>query len=77
MTQGGMTQEQEDEVGPSDQAPDKPSGREAVKSDDPEALRRQAEEQVRRNATILREYPLPFTAEPAFVFRASSASSER
>ena len=72
-----MTQEQQDEVGPPDHANHHPTGRAGVTSDDPETLRREAEEQVQRNATILRQYPLPVTAEPAFVFRASSDASER
>lgn len=38
-------------------------------SDDPDALRQQAEEQVRRNAETLRRFPVPTSAEPAFVFK--------
>lgn len=77
MTQAQQEPEHQPPDEASDQANHHPSRPKAVTRDDPEALRQEAEEQVRRNATILRQYPLPVTAEPAFVFRASSASRER
>jgi hypothetical protein len=38
-------------------------------SDEPQELREAAREQVRQRAEALRRFPLPITAEPAFVFR--------
>lgn len=38
-------------------------------SDDPEVLRKAAEEQRKQQAEALRKYPLPMDAEPAFAFR--------
>jgi hypothetical protein len=38
-------------------------------SDDPQVLRRAAEEQAQKRAEALRQFPLPMAAEPAVSFK--------
>jgi len=38
-------------------------------SDDPQELRKAAEEQASKRAETLRQFPLPMAAEPALVFK--------